>query len=187
MVDRVYPESLYGAQIMCSRSTSADLQRRFERSDLTAAVTSIGDVRDQVRQSLKITLLFVGVLVAFSSTLAGAVLHSISSVGILERLRELATLRSLGFSARQTGWIAAVEVYGMATFGLLIGLPLGIKMNAIFLAVYNTETFNFKPALPPWIFLAVIGIVYGLVAFSLRSGLMRLRAMDLAQATKALE
>jgi putative ABC transport system permease protein len=187
MGDRIYPESGYGAQIQCSRATGEALQRRFERSDLTASVTSIGEIRDQIRQSLKITLLFVGILVVFSSTLAGAVLHSVSSMGILERLRELATLRSLGFSARQTAWIAAVEVYSMATLGLILGLPLGIWMNAKFLAVYNTETFNFQPSLPPWIFLATGAIVYGLVAISLYTGLTRLRTMDLAQATKARE
>ena len=187
MADLVYPESGYGAQILTSRATGEALQRRFERSELTAAVTNISEIRDQVNESMKITVLFVGVLVIFSSTLAGAVLHSVASVGIIERLRELATLRSLGFSARQTGWIAAVEIYSMATVGLLLGIPLGIWMNAKFLAVYNTETFNFEPALPAWIFLVTIGIVYSLVALSLHNGLVRLRTMDLAQATKAQE
>ncbi len=187
MVDRVWPDAGYGAQIVCTPSLGAALRRQLERDDLVAAVVSIQDIRDEVNASLGITLLFTVVLMAFGCTLAGAVLHSVSSVGILERLRELATLRSLGFSARATAATAAVETYAMAGLALLVGLPLGTWMNAQYLKLFETDTMAFKPHLPLWAYVLVSVIVLGLVALSMRGGLQRLRTMDLAQATKARE
>lgn len=187
IVDRIYPSGGYGAMIACSSELGVALRRRLERDDLVAAVMSINDIKKEIEASMKITLIFIGVMLSFGCLLAGAVLHSVSSISILERLRELATLRSLGFSARATTLTAAVEIYAMAALGLLGGLPLGAWMNTAYMRLFETETFSFRAVTPLWAYVDVILIVLVLVAVSLRGGVQRLRTMDLAQATKALE
>jgi len=154
---------------------------------MTVNVNTMIDVREQIYSSLRITWIFISVMLLFGAILAGAVLHSISSVGILERLRELATLRSLGFSARAVTAVAAVEIYLMAGLGLLLGMPAGKWLNEQFMGMFQTETFAHRPILPPWAYAVAAAIVLGLVAWSLREGVNKLRTIDLAQATKARE
>ncbi|MBI2301481.1 MAG: ABC transporter permease [Armatimonadetes bacterium] len=185
IVDRVYPTGEYSALIACEPAMRASLRQRLERDEQVAAVLVMDDLQQEVEQSLRITIIFISVLLAFGAILSGAVLHSVSSISIHERMRELATLRSLGFSAAATTTAAAVEVYFMALLGLLAGLPLGKWMNYEYMKMFETDTMSFKQILPVWAYLAVVGIVVGLVALSLREGVARLRTMDLAQATKA--
>jgi len=187
LVDRAWPEATYGATIACSEEVGKELRRRLERDDMVVNINSMSDVARQIRTSLRITYLFIGVLVAFGAILAGAVLHGISSVGILERMRELATLRSLGFSAKMTTAVAALEVYLMATLGLAVGLPCGTQLNRAFLTSFETETFSYRADLPYWTHLFAAAIVFALVAWSLRAGVRHLSRIDLAQATKARE
>ncbi len=185
MVDPITPLGSYGAAIACDEETGRMLQRRLEREPSVSMITRMGDIREQVNASMGVTFLFITILVTFGAILSGSVMHSVSTVGILERLRELATLRSLGFSARQTTWIAAVEIYVMAVIGMALGMPLGTWMNDAQMRVYETETFVFKTTMTIWVYVIATAIVLGLVSLSLRSGVKRLRTMDLAQATKA--
>jgi len=187
IVSKIGAEAAYGAMIACSGERGQELRRQLERNDLVGGISSTKDIADEIDASMGMTYLFVGILLAFGAVLAGAVLHSVASVGILERLRELATLRSLGFSARATTYIAAVEMYAMAVLALVFGLPLGAWLNEQYLSMYETENTSFNGELPLWAYLAVVVIVFALVAFSMRDGLERLRTMDLAQATKARE
>ena len=187
LVDRIYPLGSYGAMIRCSREVGQQLRFRLERDELVAGVMSIGDIKDEVEKSLGITIVFVTILVSFGCVLSGAVLQSVSSISILERLRELATMRSLGFTAQATTLTAAVEVYFMALLGLAAGLPLGVWMLTAYMGLFETDIMSFPACLPPWCYAAVVVMVFGLVTWSLRSGVERLRTMDLAQATKARE
>ncbi|NUP99778.1 MAG: ABC transporter permease, partial [Armatimonadetes bacterium] len=187
LIERIYPDGGYGCMIRCTPQLGFALRRQLERSELVAAVASIGEARDEVEASLGVTIIFVSIMLGFGAVLSWAVLHSVASVGILERMRELATLRSLGFSARATTVAAAVEMYLMALLALVFGLPLGTWLNTQYLSVYETETTSFRSEMPLWAYLMVTAMVLGMVALSLRAGLNRLRTMDLAQATKARE
>lgn len=185
--DRVYPYSSYGALFACDASHAQPFKRRFEESDEIAAVSTTEDISKQIEEQFALILVFIGVLLSFGLVLAGSAIHSVATVSILERTRELATLRSVGFSARTTAWVATVELCVLAGLGLLVGTPLGRWLNYLFIQSFSTESMAFRPILPLWVLAASVFMVYALVGLSSWGALRRLRAMDLAQATKARE
>jgi putative ABC transport system permease protein len=185
--DSIYPDSAYGAFFACDPSQVHAFEGRFERSDEVALVSTTEDVAEQVNRQMGLMYVFIGVLLSFGGVLAGSAIHSVASVSILERTRELATLRSLGFPARTTAWIAAVELCALAALGLAIGIPLGNALNSLFINSFATENMTFRALVPPWIHATAALIVYALVAISSYGALRGLRTMDLAQATKATE
>ena len=187
LADRAFPHSAYGALVACDRAQVLPLKRRFERSDEVALVSTTQDVAEQLNEQMALQFLFIGVLLSFGSLLAGSAIHSVASVSLWERTRELATLRSLGFSTRTTAWLAALELCVLAGVGLVVGIPLGVVLNSLFMKSFATENMQFRAILPPWVFVTTTLIVFALVALSAYAGLRRLRAMDLAQATKARE
>lgn len=185
--DAVYPHSSYGALFACDASEVQPFRRRFEESDQLAAVSTTEDIAKHIEDQFALMLIFIGVLLSFGLVLAGSAIHSVATVSLLERTRELATLRSLGFSAHTTAWIAAVELCVLAALGLLVGIPLGKWLNHLYIQSFTTESLAFRAILPLWIYFTTAGIVYALVGLSSWSALRRLRGMDLAQATKARE
>lgn len=187
LVDEAWPQSAYGAHFDCDPGAADNFRRLFERSDEVALVTTTQDAQREINQQMALMYIFLGVLLIFGTLLAGSAIHSVASVSLLERTRELASLRSLGFSARTTGWLAGLELSALAVLGLVVGLPLGTKLNKWFAASYNTENMEFRAILPPWVHVTATLIVFGLVVVSAWLGTRRLRSMDLARATKAQE
>ncbi len=185
--DHAYPESSYGAFFACAPSRVDAFKHRFDESDEVVSVSTTEDVTEQIEEQFALMLIFVGVLLSFGLVLAGSTIHSVATVSILERTRELATLRSLGFSARTTAGIAAAELCVLTALGLLVGIPLGKWLNHLYIQSFSTESLAFRAVLPLWIYVATVLMVYVLVGLSSWGALRRLRSMDLAQATKAGE
>jgi putative ABC transport system permease protein len=182
-----YPNSGFGASIACDPARVPALKSRLERSDDVAFVMTTADVARQIEQQLGVMNVFVGALLIFGSVLAGSTIYSVASISLLERSRELATLRTLGFSAGRVAWLAGLELLVLAGLGLLVGIPFGAWLNRVFIASFATENMSFRAILPWWIYAATVGIVLALVVWSSWGALRYLRQMDLAQATKARE
>jgi len=159
----------------------------LERSDDVALVSTTADVEQEINEQMALMFIFIGILLSFGMLLAGSAIHTVASVSLLERTRELATLRTLGFTAGAAAWLAAIELCILAGMGLLIGMPFGVALNSLYMSSFTTENMSFRPVLPWWVYLVTVLIVAALVALSSYEGMRRLRTMDLAQATKARE
>lgn len=187
LADRAWPQSGFGAHFDCVPAEVERFRRLFERSGEVALVSTTSDVEKEIDQQMGLMYIFLGVLLSFGALLAGSAIHSVASVSLLERTRELASLRSLGFSARATGWLAGAELAALAVLGLAVGLPLGVKLNELFAASYATDYMEMRAFLPLWVHVTAAAVVFALVALSAALGTRRLRRLDLAQATKARE
>lgn len=187
LADAAWPQSGYCALFDCDPELADAFKHRFERSDDVVSVATTADITRDIDQQMGAMFVFIGILLSFGSLLAGSAIQTVASVTVLERTRELATLRSLGFSTAATSWLAGLELFLLAVAGLVLGLPLGALLNKAFMASFQTENMSFRALLPPWVFIVTSVIVLGLVLLAVHSGARRLAAMSLPEATKARE
>jgi putative ABC transport system permease protein len=185
--DKTFPQCSHGAYVDVDPEQAEAFKHRLERSDYAALVSTTQDIEREIDQQMAALFVFIGVLLSFGSLLAGSAIHSVASVSLLERTRELATLRSLGFTAKFAAWLAGLELCFLALVGLVTGIPLGVLLHTLFIKSFETENMAFRTYLPPWVHVTTVVIVFGLVLFSSYVGMRRLRGMDLSQATKAHE
>ncbi|MGY8690256.1 MAG: FtsX-like permease family protein, partial [Verrucomicrobiales bacterium] len=61
---------------------------------------------------------------------------------LMERQRELATLRALGFGQREIGQTTAWESLGLATVGLIVGFLLSVVLGHLIVYVINRQAFG---------------------------------------------
>jgi putative ABC transport system permease protein len=80
--------------------------------------------RDDLQRVFRLTRAFIGVIAGFAVLLGLALLYNTVVVNALERRRELATLRVLGFSDGAVGRLFVVEVFITAVVGFIPGVPL---------------------------------------------------------------
>ena len=83
--------------------------------------------------------------------------------------------------------LGAALVIHSQVLGLCLGLPMGVKLNELFIASYTTENWCFRAIMPWWVHVVTVIVVFGLVGLSSYLSMRRLATMDLAQATKARE
>lgn len=83
-----------------------------------------------------------GILLFFAGVIAFALIYNIASVTLAERERELASLRVLGLTPRETGGVLLHESLLLSTAGILLGIPLGRALCRLLVHAYDTDLYR---------------------------------------------
>lgn len=107
----------------------------------------------------------VFLIIGFSSVLAITVLYNLTTINISERVREIATLKVLGFNDKEISMYVYRETIILTIFGIIIGLLLGIGLNAFVLTVAETDEIIFAKEIHylSYILAIIIMIIFTIV------------------------
>ncbi len=83
-------------------------------------------MKQRIRKPGKKVLAASLLLVLLPVVLGIAVLHNLGVMSYVERARELATLKVLGFRSKTIGWLLISQNIWLTVVGVLIGLPTGV-------------------------------------------------------------
>ncbi|MBQ8599657.1 MAG: FtsX-like permease family protein [Oscillospiraceae bacterium] len=106
--------------------------------------------------------IIVWVLIASAGLLAIIVLYNLANININERVRELATIKVLGFYDKEVSAYIYRENNISTALGIITGLVLGTVLEQFALMVVEAENTMFAPDLPYTVFLysAVLTVVF---------------------------
>ncbi len=95
-------------------------------------------------------------LSAFLALLAiGAVGHALSTA-VHRRRHDLAVMRALGMTRRQTRLVIATQASLLAAIGLVVGVPLGVALGrGIWRVVAGFTPLAYQPPLAVWALLLI--------------------------------
>lgn len=124
-------------------SIDDDEQARFTEHVLenknVAAVMMNAASLNSIHDTMKIMDLVVLVLIVSAAALAFVVLYNLTNVNITERIREIATLKVLGFYDGEVSSYVFRESIILSLLGALVGLGLGV---ALCMFVINTAEID---------------------------------------------
>ena len=127
------------------------------------------------------------VLVVVSILLATVILYNLTNINVAERIRELSTIKVLGFHNKEvTMYIYRESIY-LSLIGILVGFGSGYLLYRYMLYVIPPDFIVFNPAVK-WIVYAFPTVVIVLTLFIL--GLMVnhwLKKVDMLEALKSVE
>jgi putative ABC transport system permease protein len=159
---------------------------RRELYDLphAAAVELTRDTKADLDKQMAFTYAFIGTMLMFGVGLAFAIVFNTLSINILERTRELASMRTLGLRRSQMTTMATIENVLTAALGLLLGLPIGYAECVWFVRLFQSETVSLELIIYPRTYaLVIVGTVI-VVLLSQIPALRWINRLDLAKATK---
>ncbi|MBU6430148.1 MAG: ABC transporter permease, partial [Cyanobacteria bacterium REEB65] len=160
------------------------IRRKIESWPAVAAVQDAREFRQVVYKYLGIGYALLAIMLAFCGVLAVAVLFNTSTLAILERARELATLEALGVPFRQISGILLVESALLGALGLVLGIPLGIAGGNWLLGLYQSDLFTLPYTISLRALLAAIGGILVAALLAQWPGLLWLRRLPLADAVR---
>ncbi len=134
------------------------------------------------------TLNMVIVLFIFAAmALAIVVLYNLNNINVNERIRELATLKVLGFYNGEISAYIYRENVILTIIGIGIGLLLGIPLNIAVVGVVDIDTLTFKTRLEPESFLIAMAIT---AIFAILVNLLmhfKLKKISMVESLKSVE
>lgn len=92
----------------------------------------------------------VGLIVLLAGSLALVVLFTLAHTNVSERMREMATLKVLGFYDNEVHHYVNREMMVLTVMGVIIGLPLGRWVAGLLTGVLNMPGLYFEVHIAWW-------------------------------------
>jgi putative ABC transport system permease protein len=129
----------------------------------------------------------MGAFLAFALMIAGAVIFNTMTVNVLERQREIATMRALGQNRGRLSGMITLENMLIGLLSLLPGLALGSLATYYLFQVFGSAaSFNLPSYIAPQTYLIVSALIFATALLSQVPAVRRVNRMDLAEATKVM-
>ena len=145
-----------------AKSTAEDTQTENRLSDLLLAqdgvntvnfISSLSDNFDTMISSLNYVIM---VIVLFAGLLAFIVLYNLTNINITERLREIATIKVLGFYDREVSAYIYRETGFLTLLGGALGLIMGVVLHRFTIATVEVDMVMFGRQIAPMSFIWAI-------------------------------
>ena len=155
-----------------------------------AGVATVDDVNEAIhtyKESLAVVNRVVAILIVAAALLAFIVLYNLTNINIEERIREIASLKVLGFTRHEVDAYVFREIALLAVFGALFGLVLGTCLEGFVVQTAEIDLVMFGRAIhaPSYWFAFGLTLVFSLLVYvAMRP---KLKNIDMVESLKSVE
>lgn len=151
------------------------------------SVSSTQEMSDKFSQAFALINTIVYVIIVLAAALAFVVLFTLSNTNISERVRELATIKVLGFRHREVNHYVNKETVLLTVIGVLVGLPLGYAFSNSLTAVLKMPSIYFAVTIEPisYVYAAALTLAFAFIVALLSN--RTLRRINMIEALKSVE
>lgn len=146
--------------------------------------TVVIDNFNNIVETLNLVILL---FIIAAMALAVVVLYNLNNINVNERIRELATLKVLGFYNGEVSAYIYRENVILTLIGIFFGLFLGIPLNIAVIGVVDIDTLTFKTRLEPQSFLIAVAFT-GIIAVVVNLIMhFKLKKISMVESLKSVE
>ncbi len=152
-----------------------------------ASVTNMTSFAEDIEETLKLLNYVVLVLIVSAGLLAFVVLYNLANVNISERVRELATIKVLGFYDREVYDYVARETIILTIIGILLGLGFGFFLTNFILGTCEINMLRFPKIIhvASYFYSALITIAFTIIVNI--ATYFALKKIDMIESLKSIE
>lgn len=160
---------------------------QLTKNDRVAAVSfssSIGSAFDETMKSMDVVTL---VLIVSAAALAFVVLYNLTNINVSERIRELSTIKVLGFYDNEVTMYIYRENILLTLLGIAAGSGLGIVLHSYVLQTAELDATMFAPIIhwPSYIYAALLTMVFSGIVMAFMH--IKLKRIHMIEALKSVE
>ena len=151
------------------------------------AVTVNDATRERVDSMLSRLDYIVVVIVLCAAALAFIVLYNLTNINVTERIREIATIKVLGFYQNEVAAYVFREINMLSILGSLAGLGMGKALHLFVMEQVRIDAMTFACRIAPTSYLISFAMTL-LFTFTISLGMRpRLKKIDMAESLKSIE
>ena len=145
------------------------------------------DTRQRVGTMMSVLDYVVWMVTVCAGALAFIVLYNLTNININERIREIATIKVLGFYPGETAAYVFRENNALTFLGMLVGLPLGKWLHAYVMSQIRIVTiaFDVRIAWQSVVFSMLLTAVFAAIVDVVMY--FKLRRISMAESLKSIE
>ncbi len=166
---------------------SYQLGADISQLDGVLSVTVVEEVKNMISNTMKMLDMVVWLVIGCAGALAFIVLFNLSNINITERVREIATIKVLGFYQNETSAYVFRENLVLTIMGIIVGLPLGKLLVSFVISQIKVDMFVMKEMLFPISYVLSVALVLlflKIVDWAMRG---KLEKIHMAESLKSIE
>ena len=151
------------------------------------AVMVFDDLKERLGKMMSSLDYIVLIVIICAAGLAFIVLYSLTNINITERVREIATIKVLGFFRHETSAYVLRENLALTAFGAVVGLGAGILLHAFVMAQIRVDLVDFSVRILPKSFLwsALLTFLFNFIVDLFM--VLKLERINMAESLKSIE
>ena len=180
-------ELTYNSALINSSKDTKKLNKYLLENEKIINTILTKDVKTRMDKTLDKFGVVVWVLIICAGALALAVLYNLANVNINERIRELATIKVLGFYNKEVYEYVERETKILTLFGIILGFGLGYSLNTFILKTCELDVFMFPTdvGIMVFVYASVITVIFTMMVNVLTY--FSLKKIDMIESLKSVE
>lgn len=156
-------------------------------ADLVINVQDTESQRDRINTMMSSLDYIVALVVFCAGTLAFIVLYNLTNINITERVREIATLKVLGFYSGETASYVFRENLILTALGALVGLPLGKLLHSYVMSQIRVDgiCFDVRVLVLSYVISVALTMVFACIVNSVMY--FKIKKIDMTESLKSVE
>lgn len=165
-------------------------QNYFTALSRTPGITSVllfEDLKTRMANMMSSLNYIVLLIIISAAGLAFIVIYNLTNINITERLREIATIKVLGFFRRETSAYVLRENLALTALGTAVGLGLGILLHKFVMAQIVVDLVSFRTEIRPMSFVlsALLTFVFNFIVNLFME--IKLEKINMAESLKSVD
>ena len=137
----------------CTADQEQALLEALDDTNGVVSVVSFTDVADSFKEQISALSSIILLIIICAALLAFVVLYNLTNINVSERIREIATIKVLGFKGGEVAMYVYREIFMLSLMGAVIGLALGVGLHRIIMQSIEQSNIMFGYVISPWSFL----------------------------------
>lgn len=170
-----------------SEEQEENLASEIMNQSEVGSISRISTTMSMLDDTMKSLNYVVIILIVSAGLLAFVVLYNLSNVNISERIRELATIKVLGFYDKEVYSYVTRETVILTAIGIVLGLIGGYFLNYFIIGTCEINILRFSKIIKPmsYVYGALITIVFTLIVNWVTY--FALKKIDMIESLKSVE
>ncbi|MBC2182222.1 FtsX-like permease family protein [Listeria sp. FSL L7-0233] len=182
---------VYNLDLLMLKDTSekveSDFAEKLTDSKAVLNVTFSNNVSSMLTDTLDSLNIVIVVLITSAALLAFVVLYNLTNINVSERIRELSTIKVLGFYPKEVTMYVYRENIILTLMGIVTGFVLGFFLHRFIITTAEVDQMMFSPAISwtSYLFSGILTLVFATVVMVVMH--IKLKRIDMIEALKSVE
>ncbi|WP_202320599.1 ABC transporter permease [Archaeoglobus neptunius] len=163
-----------------------EVAEKIRSIDGVRKVSTTSEAHESVMEIMGFFYAFVTFSLLFGASLGFAAIFNTTTISVIERSREFATLRMLGYTPKEIALSLIFESIILGSVGLLIGLPIAYSTAYGFFTSFESELYYLPMVIYPRTYILTVVAVFLVVFLALIPSIRRVSRMDISKVTKEI-
>ena len=178
---------LFTKNVELSGDRQDELASEIMNRNEVSGVVNIETTMEMINDMMSLLKYVVVVLIVSAGLLAFVVLYNLANVNISERIRELATIKVLGFYDKEVYDYVTRETIILTIIGIALGLVAGYFLNYFIIGTCEINMLRFTKTIEPisYVYAVVITVIFTIIVNI--ATYFSLKKIDMIESLKSVE